>query len=304
MREVHEVPAIAPLRRDAHKGDRGRLLVVAGSLRMSGAARLAGWGALRGGAGLVTIATPDVVQPIVAAESPCLMTLPLPSRQGVLAASGAARAREFADRVDAVAVGPGLTTDAAPFLRRFLRGMKVPVVLDADALNVLAGDRSLVEGLEGPRVLTPHPGEAARLLGEPVGPEAAARREAAGALAERYHAVAVLKGASTVVCDGDRIHVCGHGNPGLASGGTGDVLTGVVGARLAAGADPFAAAVQAVHAHARAGDLAAAATGERSMIATDLVANLAVAIGELVRRTTKRNGKRGKEGGSRRRGNP
>ncbi|MHC4163597.1 MAG: ADP-dependent NAD(P)H-hydrate dehydratase, partial [Planctomycetota bacterium] len=130
MRRVTEVPRIARLPRAAHKGDRGRVLVVAGSLRMSGAARLSGWGALRGGAGLVTIATPDVVQPVVAAELSCAMTLPLPSRKGVLTAIGATAARELAAQVDAVAVGPGLTTDAAPFLRRFLSGLDKPVVLD------------------------------------------------------------------------------------------------------------------------------------------------------------------------------
>ena len=113
MKRVSEVPRIARLKRDAHKGDRGRVLVVAGSLSMSGAACLAGWGALRGGAGLVTVATPDVVQPIVAAALPCAMTLPLPSRKGVLMASGAVAAREV--QADAIVIGPGLTPAAAPF---------------------------------------------------------------------------------------------------------------------------------------------------------------------------------------------
>ena len=238
MRRVLEVPKVARLKRDAHKGDRGRVLIVAGSLSMSGAARLAGWGALRGGAGLVTIATPDVVQPIVAADLPCAMTLPLPCRKGVLMASGVAAARAI--EADAIAIGPGLTTGAKPFLRRFLDGLDVPVVLDADALNILAEEPGM---LDGTAVLTPHPGEAARLLGKSIDGE---RVAAACELAERFGVVAVLKGAGTVVCDGDRYFVNRTGNPGMATGGTGDILAGLLAARLASGMDPFPAAVQSV----------------------------------------------------------
>jgi len=299
MRRVTEVPRIARLPRAAHKGDRGRVLVVAGSLRMSGAARLSGWGALRGGAGLVTIATPDAVQPVVAAELPCAMTLPLPSRKGVLTAIGATAARELAAQVDAVAIGPGLTPDAAPFLRRFLGGLCKPVVLDADALNILATDAGILARVAAARILTPHPGEAARLLGREFAPDANARRAAAAELSDKYDAVVVLKGAGTVVCDGDRYYVDGTGNPGMAAGGTGDVLTGLVVARLGQGTDPFDAALQAVHIHSRAGDLAAAAVGENAMLATDLVANLAAAVTELTASSARKKG-----GGSRRRSGP
>lgn len=281
MRRVSDVPRIKRLPRDAHKGDRGRVLVVAGSLRMSGAARLAGWGALRGGAGLVTIATPDAVQPVVAAEIACALTLPLPAKKGVFAVGGATQARAQAAGMDAVAVGPGITTDAAPFLRRFLHGLETPAVLDADALNVLAEEASLLDGLAAPRVLTPHPGEAARLLGRPVEAKKDARLAAAAEIADKYDCVAVLKGHGSVICDGDRYHVCRTGNPGMASGGSGDVLTGVIAARLARGVEPFVAAVQAVWLHGRAGDLAAAAVGENAMIATDLLPNLAAATNEL-----------------------
>jgi len=299
MRRVTEVPRIARLPRAAHKGDRGRVLVVAGSLRMSGAARLSGWGALRGGAGLVTIATPDVVQLVVAAELPCAMTLPLPSRKGVLTAIGATAAREVAAHVDAVAVGPGLTPEAAPFLRRFLGGLDKPVVLDADALNIIAVDPGILARAAAARVLTPHPGEAARLLGREFAPDANVRRAVAAELADKYDAVVVLKGAGTVVCDGDRYYVDHSGNPGMAAGGTGDVLTGLVVARLGRGTDPFQAAIQAVHVHSRAGDLAAAAVGENAMLATDLVANVAAAVTELTASSPRK-----KPGGSRRRSGP
>ena len=260
MKRVFDVPKVARLKRDAHKGDRGRVLIIAGSLSMSGAARLAGWGALRGGAGLVTIATPNIVQPIVAAELPCAMTLPLPCRKGVLMASGVAAARAI--DADAVAIGPGLTTGAKPFLRRFLDGLDVPVVLDADALNILAEEPGMLDGT-ATAVLTPHPGEAARLLGRSIDRE---RVAAACELAERFGVVAVLKGAGTVVCDGDRYFVNRTGNPGMATGGTGDILAGLLAARLASGMDPFPAAVQSVHVHGLAGDLAAAMTPGPSMI--------------------------------------
>ena len=294
MKQVTEIAKIPRLGRDAHKGDRGRVLLVAGSLAMSGAARLAGWGALRGGAGLLTIATPEPAQPLVAAELACAMTLALPARKGVFIATGAVVARRKAESVDAVGIGPGITTGVKPFLRRFLDGLDKPVVLDADALNMLATEPELIDTVDAPTVLTPHPGEAARLLGHDrlMGD----RVRAAAEIADRYGTVAVLKGAGTVVCDGDRYYVNRTGNPGMATGGTGDVLTGLIAARLAAGADPFMAAVQAVFVHGTAGDLAAASAGERGMIATDLVANLASALDGIVQSAPE--GKR--RGGSRR----
>jgi len=279
--EIVEVPRIPRLRREAHKGDRGRVLLVAGSIRMSGAARLAGWGALRGGAGLVTIATPADAQPIVAADLACAMTLPLPTRRGVFATTGAPRVREFARGVDALGIGPGITTEVGTSLQRVLDGLDRPFVLDADGLNLLAAHPGMLDGAHDARVLTPHPGEAARLLGSEVGSSPPKRLDAARALAERFGGVAVLKGADTVVTDGERYWVNRTGNPGMASGGTGDVLTGLIAARLGAGCEPLTAAIQAVHVHGRAGDLAATATGERSMIAEDLVANLAIAMSEL-----------------------
>jgi len=306
MRKVNLPPRIRRLKRDAHKGDRGRVLIVAGSRTMSGAARLAGWGALRGGAGLVTIATPEEVQPIVAAELACAMTLPLPSRRGALTAAGVAAARALAEKAGAVACGPGLTTLVAPFLRRFLRGLATPLVIDADALNVIAAEPGILENVPAPRVITPHPGEAARLLGREIGTDRMARKEAAADLAERFHAVAVLKGAGTIVCSSERCYLNRTGNPGMGTGGVGDVLTGVIAARLASGTAPFIAAAQAVFLHGRAGDLAATASGENAMIATDLVANLPAAVSELTESAPARPGSdqadpdRGRNRGSRR----
>ena len=305
MKRVYDVPSIPRLKRDAHKGDRGRVLIVAGSLNMPGAARLAGWGALRGGAGLVTIATPDVAQPMVAADLPCALTLPLPASKGVLVRRAAGPAREAAESADAIAIGPGLTTRVGPFLRAFLKGLDKPIVVDADALNVLAQDLDLLGGLKATPILTPHPGEASRLLGETLGGGREVRREAARLLADTHDAVVVLKGAGTVVCDGERVYVNKSGNPGMATGGSGDVLTGLIAARLAAGAEAWAAAVQGVYVHGCAGDLAAAAVGEAGMIATDIVGNLPLALAELGERGRQRaRGRRESDRakGSRRRG--
>lgn len=296
MKPVTEVPRIPRLPPDSHKGTRGRVLIIAGSIGMSGAARLAGWGALRGGAGLVTVACPDCVQLLVAGTLTCATTIPLPTKGGALSARGAHLARDAAEKADAVAIGPGLTTAAAGFLRGFLPGLSRPLVLDADALNVLAEERSLLDEVSGPRILTPHPGEASRLLGRPVGE----RIRAAEDLSNRFRAIVVLKGAGTVVCDGEQVYVNRSGNPGMATGGSGDVLTGLLAARIAAGADPLVAAIQAVHIHGRAGDLATASTGEGSVIATDLVANLPSAIEELKEPLPRRG--RGSSGGSQVRG--
>jgi len=295
VRRIEDVPRIAPLPRDAHKGDRGRVLLVAGSQSMPGAARLAGWGALRGGAGLVTIATPETAHPIVAADLPCAMTLPLPARKGALTSTGATAAREAAKSMNAIGIGPGLTTRVGPFLLRMLKKLAPPVVLDADALNVLAADDDLLAEHDAPRVLTPHPGEAARLLGRDVPGDAKGRLAAAAELADRWHAVVVLKGAGTVVTDADSFFVNKSGNPGMACGGAGDVLTGLLTARLAQGMDPLDAAIQAVWVHGRAGDLAAAAVGPHGMIATDIVGNIPAALAELVvepKRAPKRAGSR------------
>jgi len=295
VRRIPDVPRIPRLDRNAHKGDRGRVLLVAGSVGMSGAARLAGWGALRGGSGLVTIATPDVAQLLVAAELPCAMTVPLPSRNGVFTATGVKAARAAAEGMDAIGVGPGITRQAGPFLRRFLKDLVPPVVLDADALNLVAEQPDILDAHPGARVLTPHPGEAARLLGREIPADMKGRLAAAEELADLFAAVVVLKGAGTVVTDGSRYYINRTGNPGMACGGSGDVLTGLITARLAWKMDPLDAAMQAVHVHGRAGDLAAAAMGEAPMIATDLVANLPAAVVELTAPSRHRSRRAGSE---------
>ena len=276
------------LAENAHKGDAGRVLLLAGSSDMPGAAVLAARAASRAGAGLVTVAGADArVQGAVAHAAP----------EAILAdlTSGHARAdwrATLAARSDhARLAGPGLGNSART--RAFVEVLlaapgeerPAPLVLDADALGVFAGELDALRSARAPLVLTPHPGEAARLLGRPVGNDEEARRAAVLELAQRSGATCVLKGSGTLIADGEHIAREDGGNPGMATAGSGDVLAGVLVAYLArwvASGQPLdrhAVACAAVAVHARAGDLAAEALGRRALIASDLVDHLAAAQG-------------------------
>ncbi|MEQ8763593.1 MAG: NAD(P)H-hydrate dehydratase [Planctomycetota bacterium] len=268
------LPARSP---ESHKGDFGRVLVIAGSLGLTGAAVLTGEAALRSGAGLVTVATARSQQPILATKiaSPC-MTAALPdSPEGFLTPEALEPALELAEARDVVALGPGIGSRPATrsLVRTFLERLDRPCVLDADGLTAMAGH---VESLQGsaPRILTPHPGEMAQLLERSTAEVQADREAAARHLAARSGAVVVLKGAGTVITAGDRLVVHPLANPGLATGGTGDVLTGVVTALLGQGLEPFDAAWLGVIVHARAGQLAREQLGEVSMTAADVLDRL------------------------------
>jgi NAD(P)H-hydrate epimerase len=290
--EDQDAAAAFPLRRrDAHKGDFGHLLIAAGSVGKAGAAVLAAGGALRAGAGLVTIATPEPCLAVVGAARPEAMTEPLPATtRGGLAESGLARLIELAGERDAVVLGPGLGQDPSTraLVRAFVRECPVPIVIDADGLNALAAAAGEASGLaalkrDTPAVLTPHPGEMARLLGAKVPAVQRDRPGRAVAVARETGAVVVLKGERTLVAEpSGRAAVTAAGNPGMATGGTGDVLAGVVGSLLARNGS-LLAATAAVVAHGRAGDLAARARGEEGMTAGDVVEALPEAI-ECVRR--------------------
>lgn len=259
--DVFAAGDVAPLfpRREAaaHKGSFGRLLVLGGSEGMAGAPALAARGAHRSGAGTVTVLAPDVVRAAVHVLSPETMT----TGEGV----------DFA-RFDALAVGPGLGVGANA--RNLVLGAlnsRVPAVFDADALN-LAGEASFFASRTAPTVLTPHPSEAARLLGIDVGRVIADREAAAREIAARAKAVVILKGFRSLVADpSGRVVPVLAGNPAMASGGTGDVLTGVVGAFLARGLDVFDAAGAAAWLHGTAGDFVREAGGEESLQASDVV---------------------------------
>ncbi|BDG06352.1 NAD(P)H-hydrate dehydratase [Anaeromyxobacter oryzae] len=263
------VPPRAP---DAHKGDAGRLLVIAGSPGKTGAAHLALTGALRGGAGLVTLAARAEVLPVALAGRPEAMSVALPGA-GPLARADLQALLAAADGVDALAIGPGIPRgpETAELLAALLERAGLPTVLDADALNAFA-EAGLPPGARDvPVVVTPHPGEMARLCGISIEAVQSDRIGLARARARAWNATVVLKGARTVVADPEGPPaVIPTGNPGLATGGTGDVLAGLVGALLAGGLAPAAAARAAAWVHGRAGDLAAARLGQRGLLAGDL----------------------------------
>jgi len=275
---------------DAHKGHFGQLVVVAGSAGMMGAARLVCAAAGRAGAGLVRHVAPASLLAIAHAGRDEIMVTPVADggagRFVPLAGESVAALEEAMAWADIVALGPGigLAADTAAFLSQLV-GMSradLQLVIDADGLNHLAEDRDLRVSWLGPVVLTPHPGEAARLLGSDVATVEEDRVAAARRLAETYDAIAVLKGAPTVVAEpAGRALVCPLGNPGMATGGSGDVLTGMVAALLGQGMAPLEGAALAVYLHGLAGDLAALDLGVWSLMAGDLIGYLPAAFGHL-----------------------
>ena len=272
------VRALLPARDlDAHKGIFGHLLLVAGSLGKSGAALLAGRAALRAGVGLVTVATPRDVLPLVAPAQAELMTIPLEQTgEGCLARSAADSLLDRLEEFDAVAIGPGLgqhdETQAA--VRKLVQQCDKPCVVDADGLNALAPLSGAISDESSARriLLTPHPGEAARLLELSTSQIQRERRAAASALADRSGCSVLLKGRHSIVsAPGADLAICSRGNPGMASAGTGDVLTGIAGALLARGLSARDAGRLAAYLHGDAGDRAAARLGQEGMIAGDLI---------------------------------
>lgn len=272
--DVPQMPA-RPL--NGHKGTFGRALIVAGSRGMSGAACLAGVAALRGGAGLVSVACPVGIQPIVAGYEPGYMTAGLPEgADGQLSIASLDEVSRLTDGKDSIGIGPGLgmSADLMEIVRRVFSEAPCPVVVDADALNLLAPEfqNGHLDGHEypGPRILTPHPGEFSRLSGLAISEIENRRADVAREFAAKNNVILVLKGPGTIVTDGDRVSTNTTGNSGMATGGSGDVLTGLTTALLARGGDPFETTRFAVHLHGLAGDLAAQALSQSGMIASDL----------------------------------
>ena len=262
LEPVETIPILPKRPLDSHKGRFGIVLVVAGGRGMAGAAALCGASALRSGAGLVRIASPVEVQPTVASFEPSYMTFPLPQdAQGLLDFEASREAlSHLLTQADVLAVGPGLGQSES--LRRFVKwvveAVELPTVLDADGLNGLAGQSEILRGLSRPFVVTPHPGEFARLAVTSINEVQKDRKRHAAefaALAEPL--VVVLKGSGTVVTDGRRVYVNTTGNPGMATGGVGDVLTGVIAALVGQSLPAFEACQLGVYAHGLAGDIAA-----------------------------------------------
>jgi NAD(P)H-hydrate epimerase len=277
LERVEEIPRLPRRAADSHKGDYGRVLVVAGGRGMAGAAALVGAAALRSGAGLVRVACPAEVQPTVASFEPSYMTYPLTNDGDGLICPRPGELERLVESADVLACGPGLgrSDGLRTMLRWVLESVTVPTVLDADALNNLDGQLERLQGLKRPVILTPHAGEMGRLLGKSAAEVQADREGAAVGLARAENLIVVLKGHQSLVTDGRRVYVNTTGNPGMATGGAGDCLTGVIAAMLAQGLEAFEAAVLGTFAHGLAGDLARDQNGEIGLIAGDIVDSLA-----------------------------
>lgn len=274
-------PLLAPRPRDSNKGMYGHLLVVGGSLGKAGAAAMAGFSALRSGAGLVTVATPRSVLPTVASFHPELMTEPLEETgDGTISNHAQQAIEQLAAKKTVLAIGPGISRneETSEVVRKIVSNTDVPIVLDADGLNAFEHHRDQLEGRGKTLVLTPHPGEMSRLTGLSTAAIQRDRINVARKFAQEHSVILVLKGDRTIVADpGGEAWVNPTGNPGMATGGTGDILTGMIAGMLAQRPDcALQAVIAAVYLHGLAGDIACYAlgpihSGEQCLVATDLI---------------------------------
>ncbi len=278
MREIKKLQNLPPRNAGDHKGSLGRVLIVACSPGMTGAGCLAALGAQRAGAGLITLALPNSLALVGEIFRPSIMSRGLPdNRNGVLSLEAAPEVEEMAKKADVCAVGPGLgmSDETAEAVRLWTRRLEIPLVLDADALNILARSRADLKAREAPAVITPHPGEMARLCGLESAREVQRERIGiASDFAREYGVVTVLKGNRTVVADGQRSYENQTGNPGMATGGMGDVLTGIVAGLIGGGMKCFEAACLGVYVHGLAGDRAAEQLSMTSLAPEDLLETL------------------------------
>lgn len=268
------LPQLPPRRPDSHKGDFGNALLIGGARGMAGAVAMSGMAALRGGAGLVRLAVPLVCQDVVAAFEPSYMTLGLPAdAAGRVGLAGRDLLAEQLKKATAIGCGPGLGRSAEldELVEWLYCEAKSPGVFDADALNALAMRPDALRRPGGPRILTPHPGEFQRLIGAATRLSRDDLERQAVRLAAEAGVVVLLKGHRTLITDGQQQAHNGTGNPGMATGGAGDILTGLATALLCQRMAPFDAARLAAHLHGLAGDLAAQEQGQISLIASDLL---------------------------------
>lgn len=278
---------------NSHKGDFGHVFVLAGSAGFTGAGILVGRSCLRAGAGLVTIGVPESLIEIFEKQVVEVMTLALAqTEQGTLSIKALAKIEQFLPKVDVLAIGPGLSLNPSTqkLVRRIVTTCKLPMVIDADALSALCGHLDLLRGTlrlrsgqardegRGTKILTPHPGEVARLIKKSVSYVQEDRKKIATRFAKDFKVTVILKGHNTIVADSKNCYVNKTGNPGMATAGSGDCLTGIVAAFLAQGLDAFSAAKFAAYIHGLAGDLAAKKKGELGLIASDIIEKIPEAI--------------------------
>lgn len=283
-----EAQSLLPLRSAVgHKGKFGHLLILAGSPGKTGAASLAGNAGVRSGCGLVTVATPAAVHDIIEVKLTEAMSTPLADRDGLISLQAQSQIEQLLVDRQALAIGPGLgqSAELAELIGLLVGSVNLPMVVDADGLNLLAGQLQCLRERSGqPLVLTPHPGEMARLTGLTVSEIEANRFEVAQQFAVKYGVVLLLKGARTLIAAPDgRVNINSSGNDGLASGGSGDVLTGLIGGLLAQGMDGFSAATLGAWLHGRAAELVADFQGTAGMAASDLLLQLPLARQQLAK---------------------
>lgn len=283
--EELDVGLLDPRPPQAHKGDYGHFFVLAGSPGKTGAAAMVCHGALRTGAGLVTLGIPATLNPILEAKLTEAMTEPIPDAgTGYLAADASGRIGQLLEGKTAVALGPGISTQpqVRELLLELIPKVPVPLIIDADGITAVASRPEILKKCKGSVILTPHPGEMARLVGTTTHKVQEDRIGAARAFATTHGCIVVLKGYRTVIANPDeRIYINPTGNPGMASGGMGDILTGMIGGLIAQGLPPLDAALWGVYLHGMAGDLAVQTVGEISLIAGDIIDYLPRAFTEV-----------------------
>lgn len=265
-----QVLNILPDRRiDAHKGDFGKILLLCGSRGYTGAAALAAMGALRSGAGLVYLAVPESIYAIEATKLNEAIVLPLPDQDGKLSIDALPQILKLLPNMDAVLFGPGWGQSEGNFLiaKEILQTFEGAVVVDADGINVIAKHMDIVRERKAPTILTPHPGEFARMGGD----NTLDRQVAAEEFARLNGCILLLKGHNTVITDGCRTYVNPTGNPGMAVGGSGDVLAGIIASLIGQKIDPLEAAACGAWLHGAAGDICAQEIGQYGMLPTDMV---------------------------------
>ncbi len=254
---------------DSHKGNYGKILLLCGSRGFTGAAALAAMGALRSGAGLVYLGVPESIYAIEAVKLTEPVVFPLPDVDGMFSDSAISRLPDLNDKYDAILIGPGMGQSAGTFAltKYVLENFRGPVVLDADGINVLSAHTHILRGRSFPTILTPHDGEFLRLGGVDGGDRSAA----ATALATALGVIILRKGHATVITDGNETYINHTGNPGMAVGGSGDVLAGILVSLLGQGIDPLLAAACAAWLHGAAGDVCASEIGQYGMLPSDML---------------------------------
>jgi len=283
MHRVKNLPKLGPRVKDTHKGDYGRVLVLAGSPGMTGAAYLCSKAALRSGSGIVTLGIPEGLNSIMETKLTCVMTYPLPeTKKHTLSYKGREKILELCEKHDIIAIGPGLSQqpETKKLILWLIKSIDRTMVIDADGLNALAGNLQILYRIKKSVVLTPHPGEMSRLINLcSAGDVQEKRLKIAAQFVQSTHkrlgneksVVLVLKGSKTIVANYGKVYVNHTGNPGMATAGAGDVLTGIIVSLIGQGLNEFDASQLGVYVHGLAGDMAKEKKGESSMIASDML---------------------------------